>query len=66
VVGQWLMGERKKKKFDLGKDGTLTCHVSEDARRLLIEFKVDERGLSKTGVNGLIDALKNIRDKMKR
>jgi len=55
-----------KKKFDLGKSGTITCHVSEDAKRLLIEFDVDKTGLTKTGVNGLIDALKKIREKMVR
>jgi len=60
------MADSKKKKFDLGRSGTITCHVSEDARRLLIEFDTDKEGLSKTGVNGLIDALKKIRDKMVR
>jgi hypothetical protein len=60
------MPEGKKKKFDLGEDGKIACNVSEDGKRLLIEFDVDKRGLTKTGVNGLIDALKNIRDKMKR
>jgi hypothetical protein len=60
------MPEGKKKKFDLGEDGKIACHVSEDGKRLLIDFNVDERGLSKAGVNGLIDALKNIRDRMKR
>jgi len=60
------MGDGKKKKFDLGRDGTITCHVSEDERRLLIEFDVAKEGLSKAGVNGLIDALKKIRDKMAR
>jgi hypothetical protein len=55
-----------KKKFDLGKNGTITCYVSEDAKRLLIEFDVDKTGLTKTGVNGLIDALKKIREKMVR
>lgn len=55
-----------KKKFDLGKSGTVTCHLSKNAKRLLIEFDVEKEGLSKTGVNGLIDALKVIRDKMVR
>jgi hypothetical protein len=55
-----------KKKFDLGKSGTITCHISEDAKRLLIEFNVDKLGLNKTGVNGLIDALKTIRKDMVR
>jgi hypothetical protein len=60
------MGDTTKKKFDLGRSGTITCHVSADAKRLLIEFDTAKEGLSKTGVNGLIDALKKIRDKMVR
>ena len=59
------MGESKK-KFDLGKSGTITCYISADAKRLLIEFDVDKQGLTKTGVNGLIDALKKVRESMKR
>ena len=60
------MSEGTKKKFDLGRSGTIVCHLSEDSKRLLIEFDVDKAGLSKTGVNGLIDALKKIREKMER
>jgi len=60
------MGDESRKKFDLGKSGSITCHLSEDARRLLIEFDVDKEGLTKTGVNGLIDALKKVREKMIR
>jgi len=60
------MAEGKKKKFDLGRDGNIICHVSENGKRLLIEFDVDKEGLTKSGVNGLIDALKKIRDKMVR
>ncbi len=55
-----------RKQFDLGKCGTITCHVSKDAKRLLIEFNVDKEGLTKTAVNGLIDALKEIRQEMVR
>jgi hypothetical protein len=55
-----------KKRFDLGKSGTITVYLSKNAKRLLIEFDVDKDGLSKTGVNGLIDALKEVRDKMVR
>ena len=51
------MAEGKKKKYDLGRSGSIVCHLSDDAKRLLIEFDVDKDGLSKTGVNGLIDAL---------
>jgi hypothetical protein len=60
------MADGKEKTFDLGKSGTITCHLSEDGKRLLIDFNVDKRGLNKTGVNGLIDALKNVREKMVR
>jgi len=60
------MAEGKKKKCDLGRDGTITFYVSEDAKRLLIEFDVDKKGLTKAGVNGLIDGLKEIREKMVR
>jgi mRNA degradation ribonuclease J1/J2 len=56
----------KGERIDLGRDGTVTVLVSENAKRLLIGFSVDSRGLSKAGVNGLIDALKKARDKMKR
>ena len=55
-----------KKKVDLGRDGTITLYVSANEKRLLIGFDVDKEGLTKAGVNGLIDALKKIRDKMKR
>ena len=60
------MAEGWKKEFDLGRSGTITCHVSEDGKHLLIEFDTRKEGLSKTGVNGLIDALKKVREKMVR
>lgn len=60
------MAADSKKKFDLGKSGMLTCRLSDDAKRLWLEFDVDKRGLSKTGLNGFIDALKVVREKMKR
>jgi hypothetical protein len=56
----------ERKHFDLGTSGGITCHVSEDEERLLIEFDTQEEGLTKTGVNGLIDALKQIRERMVR
>jgi hypothetical protein len=64
--GDHVMAAGKKKEFDLGRDGNITCHLSEDGKRLLIEFDVDKEGLTKSGVNGLIDALKKVRDKMTR
>ena len=66
MKGDGIMAGSKKKEFDLGRDGSITCHLSDDAKRLLIEFDVDKEGLTKTGVNGLIDALKKVRDKMSR
>lgn len=56
----------KKTFFDLGKSGTITCHVSDDKKRLLIDFDVDKRGLTKTAVNGLIDALEKVKKDMER
>jgi hypothetical protein len=64
--GGYVLADRTKKKFDLGRDGTITLHVSEDTKWLLIEFDVDKEGLTKAGVNGLIDALKKIRAKTVR
>jgi hypothetical protein len=64
--GGGVLADAKKATFYLGKDGEVTCHVSDDARRLQIEFDVDKEGLTKTGVNGLIDALIKIRDMMVR
>jgi hypothetical protein len=46
--------------------GKRVSNVSGDAKRLLIEFDVDRQGLTKSGVNGLIDALKSIRKEMVR
>jgi hypothetical protein len=60
------MKEGWKKKVDLGRDGKITIYISENAKRMLIGFEVDKDGLSKTGVNGLIDALKKARDRMER
>jgi len=60
------VAEGKSKEFHVGREGTITCHLSEDAKRLLVEFDVEKEGLTKTGVNGLIDALKKVRDKMQR
>jgi hypothetical protein len=50
-----------KKKFDLGKSGTITCHVSADAKRLLIEFNCDKLGLTKTG-ELMVDTVPSVPD----
>ena len=60
------MANTTVKEFELGRDGKIKLHLAKDAKRLLIEFDVDKEGLTKAGVNGLIDALKKIREKMKR
>ena len=60
------MGKKRSKEFDLGKSGTITLHLSDDAKRLLIEFGVDKRGLTKIDVNWLIAHLKNVREEMMR
>jgi hypothetical protein len=56
----------KSQEIDLGKNGNVTLHLSDDAKRLLIEFKVGKDGLTKTDVNWLIPYLKDIREKMHR
>lgn len=58
--------KRIDKKIDLGRCGNVTMHLSGDRKRLLIAFAVDARGFDKSGLNGFIDALKKIRDKMER
>ena len=50
----------------MGRSGTITCYISEDKKRLLISFSTRPEGLSKTGVNGLIEALKKVRERMVR
>lgn len=60
------MADGKKYKFDLGKSGGFNCLLSEDGKRLQVELDVEKEGLTKTGVNGLIDSLKKVRDKMVR
>jgi len=60
------VAKEKTKRFELGRNGAITLHVSADAKRLLIEFDVEKEGLTKQGVNGLIDALEEMRKKMDR
>jgi hypothetical protein len=60
------MAEGTKKKYDLGKGNSVICLVSDDGKRLRLELDVDKEGLSITGLNGLIEALKKVRDKMVR
>jgi hypothetical protein len=55
-----------RKKVDLGRCGEVTLHLSANKTRLLLEFDCHPEGLDKTGVNGLIDALKKVREKMDR
>ena len=60
------MKEPFKKNVDLGRCGAVTLHVSSDRKRLLLEFETEPQGLDKTGVNGFIDALRKVREKMDR
>jgi len=66
VTESFGMKDFKPQKFDLGRSGEITLHLSEDCKRLLIEFDTDKEGLTKTGVNGLISALKEVRERMVR
>jgi hypothetical protein len=58
--------EGKAKHVDLGRSGSVTLHLSEDRKRLLIGFETEPEGFDKTGVNVFIDALKKVREKMQR
>ena len=58
--------EIKEKQVDLGPCGKATLRLSADRRRLHIEFAVDAKGFDKSGLNGLIDALEKVREKMHR
>ena len=60
------MKEINQKSIDLGRSGDITLYLSEDCKRLLIKFDTDKEGLTKTGVNGLISALKKVRERMNR
>ena len=59
-------GAVKQKRIDLGASGSVILHLSPDQRSLWITFDARPEGLDKTGVNTLIDALKKVRDKMRR
>lgn len=58
--------EWKQKEVDLGHCGTITLHLSGDKKHLLIEFEIQSEGFDKAGLNGFIDALKKVREKMER
>jgi hypothetical protein len=54
------------KEVNLGRCGSVTLYLSDDRKRLLIAFDVDAAGFDKAGLNGFIDALKKVREKMNR
>lgn len=58
--------EGKQKKVELGRCGAVTLHLSANQKRLLIGFEIEPEGFDKSGLNGFIDALKKVRDKMER
>jgi len=65
-VGTVIIQAGKNERFHLGKDGSVTCRVSENLKRMQIEFDLREGTLTKSGVNGLIDFLKSMREVMQR
>jgi hypothetical protein len=60
------MKEPSHKKIDLGRCGAVTLHLSADRKRLLLEFETEPDGFDKSGLNGFIEALKKVRDRMER
>jgi hypothetical protein len=60
------MKDPLQKKVDLGRCGAVILHVSENRKRLLLEFETEPDGFDKSGLNAFIDALKKIRDRMER
>lgn len=60
------MKDKTQKKIDLGRCGMVTMHLSEDRKRLLLEFATEPAGLDKSGLNVFIDALKKTRESMQR
>lgn len=58
--------EYSSKKVSLGRCGDVTLHLSENRKRLLLEFDTEPEGLDKTGLNSFIDALKKVREKLER
>ena len=54
------------KTFELGQCGAITLHISDDRKRLLIEFATDAKGLDKSALNGFIEALVKARERMDR
>lgn len=58
--------KHSEKSVDLGRCGSVKLLLAGDRKRLLIAFDVDARGFDKAGLNGFIDALKKVRDKMDR
>jgi hypothetical protein len=44
----------------------VTLYLSGDRKRLLVGFDVDDKGFDKAGLNGFIEALRKLRDKMER
>ena len=60
------MGKEKSIEVDLRTNESITLHLSDDAKKLLIEISVDEDGLTESDINYLIPKLKDIREKMRR
>jgi hypothetical protein len=58
--------EPKTKRIELGRCGSVTLFLAGDRKRLLIGFDIVDKGFDKAGLNGFIEALRKVRDKMDR
>lgn len=58
-------GDAHKEEVDLGRCGAVTLHPSNDEGRVLLEFEAEPEGPRKNGINGFIDALKQVRERMR-
>lgn len=64
AIGQQADATTKRGSVDVDLDASITWQLDEDGKRVAIALPA--AGLSKTGVNGLIDALRRIREQMVR
>ena len=55
-----------EKKIDLGKTGKITYLKSKDDKHVQISIEAPDKGLDKSDLGAIIDALRKIRDKMER
>lgn len=60
------MKDGEKKKIDLGRTGKITYIRSKDDKYVQIAIEAPDKGLDKSDLGAIIDALRKIRDKMER